>query len=207
MTPDADMNNSGEGPGAGDPVAAFDALRLSIETQGESLAQQMADLRRGVEAASEGESTRSAAGPTIASISPRIMKSLGQVGEEEQAIQNSPSLIEVAADRYVKKFEESGTAMLSAAITVFGERSHELRGVSEKLGERASSREGPLCPPQVPGARRRGGAAIGAALGVPDGVVPAALPPRLGSDDRRIHRHRRGSLGRRRSPSVDRIAA
>ncbi len=51
MTPDADTNDSGEGEGAGDPAAAFDALRLSVETQGASLAQQMADLRRGVEAA------------------------------------------------------------------------------------------------------------------------------------------------------------
>ena len=69
MIPDADMGDFEEGEGAGDPVAAFDALRLSVETQGASLAQQMADLRRGVEAASR-KSTRSAADPTIASISP-----------------------------------------------------------------------------------------------------------------------------------------
>ena len=35
------------------------------------------------------------------------MKSLGQVSGQLQAIQNSPNLIEVAADRYVKKFEEA----------------------------------------------------------------------------------------------------
>ncbi len=54
MTHDAGMNDSEDSEGAGDAVAAFDALRLAVETQGASLAQQIADLRRGVEAASEG---------------------------------------------------------------------------------------------------------------------------------------------------------
>ena len=53
MTHDADMNDSGDGEGAGDAVTAFDALRHSVETQGASLDQQIADLRRGVEAAFE----------------------------------------------------------------------------------------------------------------------------------------------------------
>ena len=165
MTQDADMNDSGEGEGAGDPAAAFDALRLSVETQGASLAQQMADLRRGVEAASEGID-KIGRGPDTSVDLARIMKSLGQVSGQLQAIQNSPSLIEVAADRYVKKFEESGTAMLSAAITVFGESSHELRGVSEKLGERLALAKGRYVRLKFLGLAGGGGAAIGAALGV-----------------------------------------
>ena len=206
MTQDADMNDSGEGEGAGDPAAAFDALRLSVETQGASLAQQMADLRRGVEAASEGID-KIGRGPDTSVDLARIMKSLGQVSGQLQAIQNSPSPIEVAADRYVKKFEESGTAMLSAAITVFGESSHELRGVSEKLGERLALAKGRYVRLKFLGLAGGGGAAIGAALRRSDGVVPAALPPRLGSDDRRIHRHGRGSLGRWRSPYAGRRPA
>ncbi len=90
------------------------------------------------------------------------MKSLGQVSGQLQAIQNSPSLIEVA----VKKFEESGTAMLSAAITVFGERSHELRGVTEKLGERLTLANGRYVRLKFLGLAGGAGAAIGAALGV-----------------------------------------
>ena len=165
MTQDADMNDSGEGEGAGDPAAAFDALRLSVETQGASLAQQMADLRRGVEAASEGID-KIGRGPDTSVDLARIMKSLGQVSGQLQAIQNSPSLIEVAADRYVKKFEESGTAMLSAAITVFGESSHELRGVSEKLGERLALAKGRYVRLKFLGLAGGGGAAIGAVAGV-----------------------------------------
>ena len=165
MTQDADMNDSGEGEGAGDPVAAFDALRLSVETQGASLAQQMADLRRGVEAASEGID-KIGRGPDTSVDLARIMKSLGQVSGQLQAIQNSQSPIEVAADRYVKKFEESGTAMLSAAITVFGESSHELRGVSEKLGERLALAKGRYVRLKFLGLAGGGGAAIGAVAGV-----------------------------------------
>ncbi len=165
MTQDADMNDSGEGEGAGDPAAAFDALRLSVETQGASLAQQMADLRRGIEAASEGID-KIGRGPDCSVDLARIMKSLGQVSSQLQAIQNSPSLIEVAADQYVKKFEESGTAMLSAAITVFGESSHELRGVSEKLGERLALAKGRYVRLKFLGLAGGAGGAIGAALGV-----------------------------------------
>jgi len=94
------------------------------------------------------------------------MKSLVQVSGQLQAIQNSPSLIEVAADRYVKKFEESGTAMLSAAITVFGESSHELRGVSEKLGEQLTLTKGRYVRLKFLGLAGGGGAAIGAVAGV-----------------------------------------
>ena len=134
MTPDADMNDSEEGEGAGDPVAAFDALRLSVETQGASLAQQIANLRRAVEAASAGID-RIGRGSDASGDLARIMKSLDQVSGQLQAIQNAPSPIDVAADRYVKKFEESGAAMLGAAVT-------ELRGGSEKLGERLALAKG-----------------------------------------------------------------
>ena len=139
MTQDADMNDAGDG--AGDAVAAFDALRLSVETQGATLARQIADLRRGIEAASDGID-RIGRGPDASGDLARIMKSLDQVSGQLQAIQNAQSPIEVAADRYVRKFQESGTAMLGAAITVFGESSHELRGVSEKLGERLALAKG-----------------------------------------------------------------
>ena len=165
MTLDADMNDSEEGEGAGDPAAAFDALRLSVETQGASLAQQMAALRRWAEAASEGID-KIGRGPDTSVDLARIMKSLGQVSGQLQAIQNSPNLIEAAADQYVKKFEESGTAMLSAAITVFGESSHELRGVSEKLGERLALAKGRYVRLKFLGLAGGCGAAIGAVAGV-----------------------------------------
>ncbi len=170
------MNDSEEGEGAGDPVAAFDALRLSVETQGASLAQQIADLRRGVEAASEGIDRIGRGSDTSVDLA-RIMKSLGQVSGQLQAIQNAQSPIEVAADRYVKKFEESGTAMLSAAITVFGESSHELRGVSEKLGERLALAKGRYVRLEFLGLAGGGGAAIGAVLGVLMALfLPAMFP-------------------------------
>ena len=125
----------------------------------------MADLRRGVEAASEGID-KIGRGPDYSVDLARIMKSLGQVSGQLQAIQNSPSLIEVAADQYVKKFQESGTAMLSAAITVFGERSHELRGVSEKLGEQLTLAKGRYVRLKFLVLAGGGGAAIGAVAGI-----------------------------------------
>lgn len=56
--------------------------------------------------------------------------------------------------------------MLGAAITVFGESSHELRGVSEKLGERLALAKGRYVRLKFLGLAGGGGAAIGAALGV-----------------------------------------
>ncbi len=172
MTQDADMNDSEDGEGAGDPVAAFDALRLSVETQGASLAQQMADLRRGVEAACEGID-KIDRGPDTSVDLARIMKSLGQVSGQLQAIQNALSPIEVAADQYVKKFEESGTAMLSAAITVFGKSAHELRGVSEKLGERLALAKGRYVRLKFLGLAGGGGAALGVLMAL---FLPRFLP-------------------------------
>ncbi|MGO9358168.1 MAG: DUF6118 family protein [Xanthobacteraceae bacterium] len=170
------MNDSEEGEGAGDPAAAFDALRLSVETQGASLARQIADLRRGVEAASEGID-KIGRGPDASGDLARIMKSLDQVSCQLHAIQNAQSPIEVAADRYVKKFEESGTAMLSAAITVFGESSHELRGVSEKLGERLALAKGRYVRLKFLGLAGGGGAAIGALAGIVTTLfLPAMFP-------------------------------
>ncbi len=183
MTPDADMNDSGEGEGAGDPVAAFDALRLSVETQGASLAQQMADLRRGVEAACEGID-KIDRGPDTSVDLARIMKSLGQVSGQLQAIQNAPSPLEVAADRHVRKFEASGTAMISAAITVFSRSAHELQGVSEELGERLALAKGRYVRRKFVGLAGGGGAAIGAVLGVLmalflPAMFPSSVAPRV----------------------------
>ncbi len=172
MTHDADMNDSAEGEGAGDPAVAFDALRLSVETQGASLAQQIADLRRGVEAASEGID-RIGRGPDASGDLTGIMKSLDQVSGQLQAIQNAQSPIEVAADRYVKKFQESGTAMLGAAITVFGKSSHELRGVSEELGERLALAKGRYVRLKFLGFAGAGGAVAGILMTL---FLPRFLP-------------------------------
>ena len=176
MTHDADMNDAGDGEGAGDPVAAFDALRLSVETQGASLAQQIADLRRAVEAASEGIDAIGHSPDTSVDLA-RIMKSLDQISGQLQASQNAQSPLEVAADRYVRKFEESGTAMISAAITVFSRSAHELQGVSEELGER-------LALAKFLGIAGGGGAAIGALAGIVmtlflPAMFPSSVAPRV----------------------------
>ena len=172
MTHDADMNDSGDGEGAGDPVAAFDALRLSVEAQGVSLAREMADLRRGVEAAFEGIDAIGHRPDTSVDLA-RITKSLDRVSGQLQAIQNAQSPIEVAADRYVRKFEESGTAMISAAITVFSRSAHELQGVSEELGERLALAKGRYVRRKFLGFAGGCGAAIGALAGV---VMTLFLP-------------------------------
>ena len=170
MAQDADMNDSEEGEGAGDPAAAFDALRLSVETQGASLAQQIADLRRRVEAGSEGIDKIGRA-PDYGVDLARIVKSLSQVSGQLQAIQDSPKLIEVAADRYVEKFENSGTAMLAAAVKVFRERSLDLKDVSEKLGEQLALAKGRYVSLRFLG--------LAGALGVVLGVLMALFLPRF----------------------------
>ena len=176
MTHEADMNDSGDGEGAGDAVAAFDALRLSVETQGASLAQQIVDLRRGVEAGFEGIDAIGHRPDTSVDLA-RIMKSLNQISGQLQAIQNAQAPIEVAADRYVRKFEESGTAMLSAAITVFSKSAHELQGVSEELGERLVLAKGRYVRLKFLGLAGGGGAAIGAVAGVLMALfLPAMFP-------------------------------
>ena len=183
MTHDADMNDSGDGEGAGDPVAAFDALRLSVEAQGRSLTREMADLRRGVEAVFEGIDAIGRRPDTSVDLA-RIMKSLDRVSGQLQAIQNAPSPIEVAADRYVRKFEESGTAMISAAITVFSRSAHELQGVSEELGERLALAKGHYVRLKFLGFAGGGGAAIGALAGIVmtlflPAMFPSSVAPRV----------------------------
>jgi Family of unknown function (DUF6118) len=158
MTQDVDRDHSEEDPD--DPAAAFDALRLAVETQGANLARELAALRRGIEMTGCRVQEIGSA-PDYGVDIARIVDSLGQVAGQLQTIQQSQDVVGAAADQYVAKFQESGTVMLRAALLAFQERSGELERVSKELGE-----QGRYVRLKFLGLAGAGGVAIGVVAGV-----------------------------------------
>ena len=125
----------------------------------------------------------------------RIMNGLGRVSGQLQGDENSQSPLEVAADRYVRKFQESGPAMLSAAKTVFVESSRELRGVSEKLGDGSLSRRAAMLRLKFLGLAGGGGAANRRPRRHRHDAVPASDVSVRGCAARRGPGHEAGAVG------------
>jgi hypothetical protein len=163
MTHDVDRDHSEEDPG--DPAAAFDALRLAVDTQGANLARELAELRHGIEMT--GRRVQEIGGaPDYGVDIARIKESLRQVAGQLQTIQQSPDIVGAAADQYVAKFQESGTVMLRAALIAFDKSSGELERVSQALGERLALAKGRYVRLKFLGLAGAGGVAIGVVAGV-----------------------------------------
>ena len=116
---------------AGDPAAAFDALRRTIETQGAQIGAEMTVMRRGLEVAFDQlEKIEPAQDykPQLA----QLVQSLETVAQRLQGVEQSP-ILRQGAQHYVAALERAGEGLVSAAVQKLERQAGDLERISAVL--------------------------------------------------------------------------
>ena len=130
---------------AGDPAAAFDALRRTVEEHGTTIGAEMRTIRQGVEAAFE-EFDKARRPQDYSTDLGRIVKALGQLSERLQAVEQSP-ILRQGAEPYTRALEDSGTAIVRVAVKALDRRAAEFDRIGRTLTDqsrRARERRVPI---------------------------------------------------------------
>ena len=117
--------------GAGDPAAAFEALRHTVEGQGAALAAEIAIIRRGVEAAFD-QFDKLSSPPDYGADLGRIVQQLGQVTERLAGVEQSPVLRQ-GAEHYARALERSGKGLVRSAAQQLERKAAELERTGRQL--------------------------------------------------------------------------
>lgn len=154
---------------SGDPAAAFDALRRTIETQGAQIGAEMTVMRRGIEAAFdqlEKIEPQADYKPQLA----QLVQALDNVAERLHGVEQSP-ILRQGAQHYAGVLERSGEALVRNAAQQLERHAFDLERVSRNLSARVS------------GARERGRqnkwVISAAAFGIIIGVLATLFMPRI----------------------------
>ncbi|MBS7701594.1 MULTISPECIES: DUF6118 family protein [unclassified Chelatococcus] len=118
---------------AGDPAAAFEALRRTVEKQGGQLGAEMTVIRRGVEAAFdqfEKFQQPTDYGPDLG----RVVQHLAHVGERLEALEQSP-ILRNGPEHYARALERSGESLVKTAAQQFQNESRDFQRVAHDLAE------------------------------------------------------------------------
>ena len=125
---------------AGDPAAAFDALRRTIETQGAQIGAEMTVMRRGLEAAFdqlERIEPQADYKPQLA----QLVQQLGIVAERLHGVEQSP-ILRQGAQHYAAVLERSGEALIRTAAQQLERQASDLERAGRNLAAHvASARE------------------------------------------------------------------
>jgi hypothetical protein len=125
---------------AGDPAAAFDALRHTIETQGAQIGAEMTVIRRGLEAAFDQlEKIEPPADykPQLA----QLVQQLGVVAERLHGVEQSP-ILRQGAQHYAAALERSGEGLVRTAAQQLERQASDLERAGRNLSAHvASARE------------------------------------------------------------------
>jgi hypothetical protein len=125
---------------AGDPAAAFDALRRTIETQGAQIGAEMTVMRRGLEAAFdqlERIEPQADYKPQLA----QLVQQLGIVAERLHGVEQSP-ILRQGAQHYAAVLERSGEALIRTAAQTLERQASDLERAGRNLAAHvASARE------------------------------------------------------------------
>ena len=116
---------------AGDPAAAFEALRETVEDLAADLGREMTTIRKGVEAAfEEFEKFQQPTdyGPDLG----RIVQQLAQVGERLQGVEQSP-ILRNGPQHYAAALERSGEGLVRTAAQQLERQASDLERVSSIL--------------------------------------------------------------------------
>lgn len=116
---------------AGDPAAAFDALRRTIETQGAQIGAEMTVMRRGLEAAFDQlEKIEPAQDykPQLA----QLVQSLETVAQRLQGVEQSP-ILRQGAQHYAAALERAGEGLVSTAVQKLERQAGDLERISAVL--------------------------------------------------------------------------
>lgn len=116
---------------AGDPVAAFDALRRTIETQGAQIGAEMTVMRRGLEAAFdqlEKIGPPQDYKPQLA----QLVQALDSVAERLHGVEQSP-ILRQGAQHYAAALERSGEGLVRTAVQQLERQASDLERISSVL--------------------------------------------------------------------------
>lgn len=122
---------------AGDPAAAFDALRRTIETQGAQIGAEMTVMRRGLEAAFdqlEKIEPQADYKPQLA----QLVQQLGIVVERLQGVEQSP-ILRQGAQHYATALERSGEGLVRTAVQELERQASDLERISSVLASHNKS--------------------------------------------------------------------
>lgn len=98
---------------AGDPAAAFEALRRTVEKQGAQLGAEMTIIRRGVELALD-KSEKISQPPDYGSDLSKIIQFLAVVDDRLAAVEQSP-ILRNGPEHYARALERSGEGLVRTA--------------------------------------------------------------------------------------------
>ena len=125
---------------AGDPAAAFDALRRTIETQGAQIGAEMTVMRRGLEAAFD----------QLDKIGPpqdykpelaQLVQQLAAVAERLHGVEQSP-ILRQGAEHYAARLERAGEGLVKTAAQKLERQTADLERAGRNLSAYvASARE------------------------------------------------------------------
>ena len=122
---------------AGDPAAAFDALRRTIETQGAQIGAEMTVIRRGLEAAfDQFEKIEPQADykPQLA----QLVQALDNVAERMHGVEQSP-ILRQGAQHYAAVLERSGEGLVRTAVQQLERQASDLERISSVLASHNKS--------------------------------------------------------------------
>ena len=122
---------------AGDPAAAFDALRRTIETQGAQIGAEMTVMRRGLEAAFDQlEKIEPAQDykPQLA----QLVQALDNVAERMHGVEQSP-ILKQGAQHYAAVLERSGEALIRTAAQQLERQASDLERAGRNLAAHTKS--------------------------------------------------------------------
>lgn len=122
---------------AGDPAAAFDALRRTIESQGAQIGAEMTVMRRGLEAAFD----------QLDKIGPpqdykpelaQLVQQLAGVAERLHGVEQSP-ILRQGAEHYAARLERGGEGLVRTAVQQLERQASDLERISSVLASHNKS--------------------------------------------------------------------
>ena len=116
---------------AGDPAAAFEALRRTVETQGKQLNAEMTIIRKGVELALE-QSEKFRQLPDYGPDLGKIIQFLAIVDERLEAVEKSP-ILRNGPEHYARALERSGEGLVRTAAQQLEGKGRDLEREAQNL--------------------------------------------------------------------------
>ena len=116
---------------AGDPAAAFDALRRTVDTLAGDLTREMTTIRKGVEAAFE-EFDRHGPPQDYKPELAQIVQQLAHVAERLHGVEQSP-ILRQGAQHYAAALERSGEGLVRTAVQQLERQASDLERISSVL--------------------------------------------------------------------------
>lgn len=116
---------------AGDPAAAFEALRHMVEKQGAQIGAEMTVIRRGVEAAFD-QFEKFQQPPDYGPDLGRVVQQLALVAERLEAVEQSP-ILRNGPEHYARALERSGESLVSTAVQQLEGKGRDLEREANNL--------------------------------------------------------------------------